>query len=52
VPAPTQMAGSPFQTAWTTGATKTAAVGAVAVGDLFVVEAVAENYERRLRVAR
>lgn len=44
MPAPTQIAGSPFQTAWTTGATKTTVVGAVGVGDLIVVETMVENF--------
>lgn len=43
MPAPTQIAGSPFQTTWTTGSPKTAVVGAVGVGDLIVVAAAAED---------
>ena len=44
MPAPTQHAGSPFQTGWTSGATKTAGGGlAVGVGDLIVVQAIGED---------
>lgn len=44
MPAPTQLAGSPFQTStWTTGVPKAVVVGAVGVGDLVLVGIVTED---------